>query len=635
MLTRQSGMLHKTLIAPWNVAFFRSVARGKDRDMRSARDPVYAEQVRSSYAHLPLTLSVSVLNSLLLGFVLATVASGLRILIWVALVAGLSVLRVALWHAHRRLDVGPWHNPWWTRLAVTGAFASGVLWGLGSVIVAPLDEPHLLFVALVICGMCAGAATVHAAHFPSVVAFIVPAIVPLAANFFVEGNRLQVISGIMACVFGISLCIASLRFRRWFRDTTSARLDLAFQTLEINEANAQLRSEIASRRSTEAKLQHAQKMEAIGLLTAGVAHDFNNLLMAIGGSAELIWTHLSLDSVRRPYVATIIQAVERGATLTRQLLAFGRKQTLVPRSADLNQVILAIEELLVTTLGGYGCLELRLDPAPMTAFVDTVELERAILNLVINARDAMPNGGSVTITTANRNLDGTDIAIEGLAGSSVMISVSDTGTGMSESVRLRAFDPFFTTKDFGRGSGLGLSQVYGLIEQSGGATRIDSHPGSGTTVTIYLPKSEKATISARATQVLPSSPIPVSSASNSSHLDRRILVLDDDKLVLETVTEILSGAGYTVVAFAAALQALAEVSGSARIDLMVVDFAMPDMRGDQFAARARLQRPAVPILFISGYAEPAALQAEPFVLRKPFSMNALITITEEVMRIAA
>ena len=168
--------------------------------MRSPRsgNPVYAEQVRSSYAHLPLTLSVSVLNSILLGLVLTSVASELTILSWISLVFGLSIVRWALWYSHRYLDIGPDYNPWWTRLAVVGALLSGILWGLGPFIFFSLDESHLLFLALVISGMCAGAATVHAAHFPSVVAFIVPAILPLTVNFFVQGNRLQVVSGALS-----------------------------------------------------------------------------------------------------------------------------------------------------------------------------------------------------------------------------------------------------------------------------------------------------------------------------------------------------------------------------------------------------------------------------------------------------
>ena len=217
-----------------------------------------------------------------------------------------------------------------------------------------------------------------------------------------------------------------------------------------------------------------------------------------------------------------------------------------------------------------------------------------------------------------------------------MIAVEDTGIGMSENVRLHAFDPFFTTKDFGKGSGLGLSQVYGLVEQSGGETHIVTSPGRGTKVSIYLPRVSQDMLPAGATRKPAVKPAPAVPLSNILHEGRRILVLDDDRQVpYETVSEILNSAGYSVVSFDSALKALDEVGGPERIDLMIVDFAMPDMRGDQFAARARSQRSAVPIVFISGYAEPTLLGSEPYVLSKPFSLDSLISTTEEAMQIAA
>ena len=382
------------------------------RDTR--RDPVNTEQVRSSYANLPLTLSISVVNSVLLGFVMASAAAPSTILVWISLVVSLSAVRMVLWHVHSRYDVGYDLDPRWARIATAGSLASGILWGCSTILFFPLDEMHLLFLALVISGMCAGAATVHAAHFPSVVAFILPAILPLTVNFFMQGNKLQVVAGIMACVFGISLCLASLRFRQWFRETTLARIDLATRTSEAAEANARLRTEIAEHRSTEARLQQAQKMEAIGLLTAGVAHDFNNLLLAIGGSAELIARHHGSDPEDAPLFETIKHSVGRGAILTQQLLTVGRKQTLVPCAADMNEVLQGMEALLATTLGGYASLELQLDRSPVSAFVDIAQLEHAILNLVINARDAMPDSGLITISTANIDAHAADT--EGLVG---------------------------------------------------------------------------------------------------------------------------------------------------------------------------------------------------------------------------
>ena len=243
---------------------------------------------------------------------------------------GLSCIRAVLWYAHRRLDVGPDFNPRWSDLAAAGAFVSGMLWGAAPFVFAPLDEAHLLFLALVLCGMCAGAATVHAAHFPSMAGFIIPAILPLSAHFFIDGSRLYMVAGITAVIFAVSLCVASLNFAKWFRNTTSAGIALARQALEINEANRNLQAEIVSHRSTAERLQQAEKMEAIGRLTAGIAHDFNHLLGVIGFAIESIERDVPSTSAHGRQVATIVQSVDQGAALTQQLLAFGRKQTLMP-----------------------------------------------------------------------------------------------------------------------------------------------------------------------------------------------------------------------------------------------------------------------------------------------------------------
>jgi signal transduction histidine kinase len=224
-------------------------------------------------------------------------------------------------------------------------------------------------------------------------------------------------------------------------------------------------------------------MEAIGRLTAGIAHDFNHLLGVIGFATESI--ERDLPSVYARQVAAIVQSVDRGAALTQRLLAFGRKQALMPQLTDLNELLSGMEQLMITALEGRGQLRFQLISEPASAFVDKSQLEQVILNLVINARDALLNDGVVTIKTAICDLHGE----EGLFGSFALITVADTGVGMSEGVRLRAFEPFFTTKEGDAGSGLGLSQVYGFAQQSGGATRLDSRLGAGTTVSIYLPRT--------------------------------------------------------------------------------------------------------------------------------------------------
>jgi signal transduction histidine kinase len=589
-------------------------------------EAVRAAQLRSSFGHLPLTLTASVINSLLLGFVEAPVVPPAIVASWIGLVMGLSALRAGLWYAHRRMDAAVPLKLGWATLATVGTLLSGVLWGSTPLLFAPLDEAHLLFLAFILAGMSAGAATVHAAYFPSVIAFIVPAIGPLAATFFVLGGRLQTVSGLMTVIFGISLCVASTQFRKWFRATTVAQLSLGARTQELDQTNMRLTAEVSNHRATQAKFLQAQKLEAIGRLTAGIAHDFNNLLMAISGAGGLIALKSGGEDVYAPYLATIMQSIERGTTLTRRLLAFGRQQALTPRTADINAVLSGLRDLLLATLAGYGRLNLEPAPSRVTAFVDVNQLEQAVLNLVINARDAMPDGGLVTIRTANTRLSGDEAGAEGLVGWFALIAVSDTGTGMPADVRLRAFDPFFTTKGTGEGSGLGLSQVYGLVQQSGGATKIDSEPGKGTTVSIYLPAGEREAYS----DAVISRPVPHPRA-DVRHAGCHVVLVDDDEEVRRTLSAMLDAAGYAVVSFRSPLQALEELRSDRPADVVIADFIMPELRGDEFAAQARRLRGGIPVVFVTGYAEPAGLRAETWVLEKPFKAPSLLEMVEHAI----
>ncbi len=593
-----------------------------DRQAKAVR----AAQLHSSFEHLPLTLTATVINSLLVGFVEASVVPWAIIAAWIGLVMVLSALRVGLWYAHRRVAVGISPKVGWATLATIGTLLSGVLWGCTPLLFAPSDQAHLLFLAFVLAGMSAGAATVHAAHFPSVVAFIVPAIAPLAATFFVLGGRLQIVSGVMTVIFGISLCVASTRFGKWFRATTKAQLSLAARTEELDQTNMRLTAEISSHRSTQAKFLQAQKLEAIGRLTAGIAHDFNNLLMAISGAGGLIAMKSGGEEAYAPYLATIMQSIERGTTLTRRLLAFGRQQALTPRTADINGVLSGLQDLLLATLAGYGRLDFQPSASRVTAFVDVNQLEQAVLNLVINARDAMPDGGLVTIRTGNVELSGNEAGAEGLFGRFALVAVSDTGAGMPEDVRQRAFDPFFTTKGVGEGSGLGLSQVYGLVQQSGGATKIDSEPGKGTTVSIYLPAGEKDTYSEPTN--LRSVPGP---RADVRYAGCHIVLVDDDDEVRTTLAAMLDAAGYVVMSFRSPLRALEELRSQRPVHLVIADFAMPELRGDELAAQARRLRRGIPVVFVTGYAEPSRLRLEPWVLEKPFKASALLEIIEHAI----
>ena len=421
------------------------------------------ERIRVSCEHLPLTLAVTVVNAALLTFVTLDTAPPATLLIWLSLVLAQALARITFWYFYRRSSG---HRAW-PCVHFAGALVSGALWGIIPFII-PLDDAHLLFVALVIGGMCAGAATVHATYFPAAAAFILPAACPLATRLLLIDGKVHEVAGLMIYIFVLALCIASLKFRDLFDANVLAHL--------------QLRAEMDSHRATETKLRQAQRLEAVGRLTAGVAHDFNNLLMAISGSAGLVAMRLPAEHPCKRQIENIMDAVSRGSTLTRQLLAFGRKQSLQPVLVNINDVVNSMERLVTSTLGSFCRAKLDLWSLPLCVYIDVAQLECAILNLVINARDAMPRGGVVTLTTAPVERTGD------VVGKFVLLAVSDTGTGMSESVSQQAFDPFFTTKQMGEGSGLGLSQVYGLVQQSGGVVEIDSHLGRGTSINIYLPQ---------------------------------------------------------------------------------------------------------------------------------------------------
>jgi len=375
--------------------------------------------------------------------------------------------------------------------------------------------------------------------------------------------------------------------------------------------------DVTERKATEEALRQSQKMEAIGLLTGGVAHDFNNLLTSILGNLELV-AQRSLDPTLGRMLDGARRAAERGAKLTQQLLAFARKQRLERQAVDLNRLVAGMTDILQSTIGA----TIRID-APRSgdelwpAMVDVNQLELVILNLAINARDAMPNGGVLTIKLENMRIARDGHPGELAVGDYVVLSLADNGTGMSEEVREKAFEPFFTTKQVGRGSGLGLSQVYGIARQLGGGVAIDSRPGAGTTVRVYLPRAAQAALE----------PWSMTERVDLSPSRRaRILVVDDDAEVREFVATCLAGFGYDVIEAVDAKNALDIVGLDAAIDLMLIDYAMPEMNGAELLYQARRQRPRLKALFMTGYAPDALTNGEidgVAVVRKPFKVAEL------------
>ncbi|MHB2051850.1 hybrid sensor histidine kinase/response regulator [Pseudomonas sp. VEM90] len=409
------------------------------------------------------------------------------------------------------------------------------------------------------------------------------------------------------------------------RDITSERE----AALGLADANARLREQINERERIEAALQQMQRLEAVGQLTAGVAHDFNNLLTVILTGASFLERDLAkadLDKARTR-LTHIREAGERGAKLTSQLLAFSRRQRLEPVPLNLNRTLAGLEELLRRTLGGNVSVRLDLDLALWQALTDPTQTEMIILNLAINARDAMPDGGQLTLTTRNTRIDKRPQRPEDPdPGEYVMLSIRDTGCGMSEEVLAKVFEPFFTTKDIGKGSGLGLAQVFGFAKQSGGGVRIDTTLGRGTEVAVYLPAVKEEMVNEPVAAAL-SQPI-----SESGH-NRTVLLVDDDHLVRDMLGDVLRQYGYQVRQAHSGEQALALLDDD--IDLLLTDFAMPEFNGAQLALAARERYPHVPVVFLTGYAELQGLELPgSLVIQKPVQADELARALNGMLGIA-
>lgn len=374
----------------------------------------------------------------------------------------------------------------------------------------------------------------------------------------------------------------------------------------------------------EEALRQSQKMEAVGQLTGGIAHDFNNLLTGIMGSLEMLQTRLRqgrFSEVDR-YVAAAQGASKRAAGLTHRLLAFSRRQTLDPKPTDVNRLVMGMEELVRRTVGPQIALEVVTAGGLWPTLIDPSQLESALLNLCINARDATHEGGRITIETANKWLDDRAARERDLpSGQYISLCVTDNGTGMTPDVIEHAFDPFFTTKPIGQGTGLGLSMVYGFVRQSGGQVRIYSELGQGTTMCLYFPRHYVGEAEA--------SDAPRNGATMPVHTGQTILVVDDEPTVRMLVMEVLDERGYAVIEAKDGPTGLAALQSSARIDLLITDVGLPGgMNGRQLADAARTTRPGLKVLFITGYAENAILRSGQLapgmqVLTKPFDVEAL------------
>jgi signal transduction histidine kinase len=401
--------------------------------------------------------------------------------------------------------------------------------------------------------------------------------------------------------------------------------------MALQASNVQLAKEVGERRAAESQVLQLQKMEAVGQLTGGIAHDFNNMLAIIIGSLDLAARRLAKGDIKiEKYLASAQEGGRRAASLIQQLLAFSRQQPLAPAELDANKLVTGMSELLRRSLGETIRLETVLADELWKTHADRNQLENAMLNLVVNARDAMPDGGQLTVETANAVLDEAQAARSGLVpGEYLLIAIRDTGGGMSPEVIDKAFDPFFTTKQSGAGTGLGLSQVYGFVRQSGGHVAIESVVGKGTTVRIYLPRYVGGAAPKLAEDE--SSPMPTGDGSVT------VLVVEDEDGVRAHAVAALRELGYKVFDAAGAADALKVVDAHPEIELLFTDVVMPEMNGRRLSDQVRQRRPDVRVLFTTGYTRDAivhngTIEAGVSLITKPFTLDQLARKVAEVLR---
>jgi two-component system cell cycle sensor histidine kinase/response regulator CckA len=387
--------------------------------------------------------------------------------------------------------------------------------------------------------------------------------------------------------------------------------------------------DVTERRRLEAQLQQAQKMEAVGRLAGGIAHDFNNMLTAVKAYTEFLLEDLEEADPRRTDVQEIAKAADRAASLTRQLLAFSRKQVLQPRPLNLNEVVEGMEKMLRRLIGEDLHIVTRLDPDLHLVEADPSQIEQVMMNLVVNARDAMPNGGVLTIETRNVTLEQAEPAWGIQPGAYASLTITDTGVGMDADTRANAFEPFFTTKPVGHGTGLGLSTVYGIVKQSGGHVVVYSEPGYGSTFKVYLPQAE----------AVDADPVLGPTVARFPRGNETVVLVDDDEGVRAVSRRILLRAGYTVLSAADGVEAMRLISESAApVHVLITDVVMPGLGGRELVAHVRETHPDLRVLFVSGYTEEGirrhgVLDTESAFLEKPFTPERLAQTVREVLDI--
>jgi signal transduction histidine kinase/CheY-like chemotaxis protein len=576
---------------------------------------VYAEQVRSLFKQIPIALSVNLVNAALVAIVLTPLATRPLPLPWFVSVVLVTIARGILWLRYRQEPGHPENTRRWSWMSTCGSLLGGLCWGIGGIILFPvLPAFGQLFLVIVMGGMCAGAMAISASHLPSLLAFVLATGLPMALRFFAQGSTTDSLLAAMIVVFVAALSLAGRHFSQVISEALRLRFELDEANLRLTQANLRLQTEMADHRATEAALHQAQKLKAIGHLTGGLAHDFNNLLTVIVGNATLLRDRAADEPTRRR-AAAILSIADRGERLIRQLLAFSRRRMLRPEVVGLQGRTSEIEELLHRSLREDIVVTIGLPADLWPVMVDPGEFELALLNIAVNAGNAMPNGGAFRLVAGNTRCRG-ETASGGLVGEFVVITLMDTGAGMPADVMARAFEPYFTTKPAGRGSGLGLSQVYGFAHQSGGSAILGSAPGQGTAITLFLPRADAN----------PAMAAEIAAQPASSFGSGRILLVEDDPRVAEATQDLLHSMGFDTCWAADGPAALAFVENEPKLALVMSDIVMPGgLSGLDLARTLRDRRPELPVILTTGYSSHTSeVAAEGFALiEKPYRSDVL------------
>ncbi|HEY2981352.1 MAG TPA: ATP-binding protein [Anaerolineales bacterium] len=539
---------------------------------------------------------------------------------WAAAILIASLARAMLHRRYGRVRPAASEAHRWGLYFTAGSAISGTLWGLAVVLFfQPGSLLHELLIAFVIGGMATASAATLSCFLPAFYVFLCASVLPLLACLIIAGDSLHIAMAGMVAMFVVGMVLVARNVNTSVTNAHRLRFEkaaLVEKLLGARSALDDLNRDLERRvQARSAELWQAQRMEAIGRLAGGVAHDFNNILTVILPCANYLAEKAPTAPLREAAV-DVVDAAQRAASLTSQLLAFACKQVLDPRVIDVNGVVSSLERMMRKIIGENVRLEADLAPMPMLVMTDAAQLEQVIVNLVTNARDAMPAGGLVRIQVGCTNL--TDNEKPGLAGEYVTLVVSDNGAGMDENTRQHVFEPFFTTKAAGRGTGLGLATAQGFVLQSGGQIEVESDIGKGSSFRIYLPRRADA---------------PPAQADFSIET---VLLVDDQEMVRRVAQRILEHAGYRVLVASEgeeALRVAQQHDGS--IDILVSDVMMPGMSGVELSKRITSIRPRIKVLLISGYLADAELHklgaGGAHFLAKPFTLTALCDKVRDIL----